>query len=230
MAAPADRDSELEEDGITPRSGSRLYTTQAYWEGRFEREAHHEWLAAWADVKDLICRLIPALDARILLVGCGNSRLAADMADGGFSRLVSTDYSAVVIDRMSAAVGDRGGRITWEVQDMRKLTYENATFDVVFDKAAMDAQLADGGDAWDAPSHLMAVADAILGETVRVLRPGGLYLQLSFGQPHFRKPYLLQRDLWAGLDTHKVPVGLGYFLYAARTHAATARASTEDFH
>jgi hypothetical protein len=71
-----------------------------------------------------------------------------------------------------------------------------------------------------------------MAEAARVLRPGGVYLQVSFSQPHFRKQYLLQRGddeeataardagLWERWQQHTVPVGFGYFCYClTRTHA-----------
>ena len=53
------------------------------------------------------------------------------------------------------------------------------------------------GRGWDA----FVPPPAVWDECLRVLKPGGLYLQLSFGQPHFRKQYLKQgraEDAWSG--------------------------------
>lgn len=93
-----------------------------------------QWLAKYDDVKGLINEYIPK-GARVLLVGCGNSSLTADMAADGYRDLVSTDYSAVVIERMAAKHGDLGGCCKWEVADMMALPYADATFDAVLDKA-----------------------------------------------------------------------------------------------
>jgi hypothetical protein len=39
--------------------------------------------------------------------------------------------------------------LEWLVMDMKKLNFESETFDIVIDKAGMDAILADeGGDVW----------------------------------------------------------------------------------
>jgi SAM-dependent methyltransferase len=238
----------LEDDTVPDAaSGSAPYTRKEYWDSRFQREEHHEWLAAYCDVRDLVRSLIPRSDSTILLVGCGNSRLAQDMAADGYTAIVSTDYSEPVIERMRERAGSCGGRITWEVQDMTSLSYDNGAFDVVFDKAAMDAVLADGGDTWSPPEELLEKTDRIMSEAARVLKPGGLYMQLSFGQPHFRKKYLLNKapaaalpapafesatvsgvacdavqpsgELWApgSFQRFDVPVGFGYFLYTLRT-------------
>lgn len=51
----------------------------------------------------------------------------------------------------------------------------------------------------------------------RVLVAGGVYLQLSFAQTHFRKAYLCQEGLpWVLERVESIPVGLGYFLYVLR--------------
>ena len=69
-------------------------------------------------------------------------------------------------------------------------TFPLASFDAVIDKAGMDAVLADGGDVWDPPSHLLSAARACTHGVARVLRDRGTFLSLSFAQPHFRRAYL----------------------------------------
>lgn len=211
----------------TAAAGSRPYTFRAYWDFRFEREAGWDWLGTWPDFAHLVERELPARDARILLVGSGNSTLPMQMADAGYSRLVASDYSAPVVERMAARTAASHPGIEWRVADMTDLRDVPAgAFDAVIDKAAMDAILADGGDAWEPPSELLATAERVVAETARVLAPGGAYLQLTFAQPHFRRPYLVQRaGRWASLVAHPVPLGLGYVLFVARTPGGAAAAA-----
>lgn len=215
-------------DDTLPRSGSALYTKKAYWDARFKKEEDKDWLCIYADVRDRVRGLV-APSSRVLLVGCGNSSLASDMAADGYSSIVSSDYSAVVIERMRAKVGNMGGSIDWQVQDMTSLTLPDAGFDAYFDKAAMDAVLADGGDTWSPPEELLAATDRIMREAARVLKPGGVYLQLSFGQPHFRRKYLEHAPvagLWAGpVERFDVDVGFGYFLYVLKKKSADSAGS-----
>jgi len=166
--------------------------------------------------------------ARVLLVGCGNSPLTAAMVADGYAHVTSTDYSPTVIARMAPTCPGA----TWEVQDMRRLTYPAASFDAYLDKAAMDALLADGGDTWSPPEGLLATAASVMAEAARVLVPGGVYLQVSFSQPHFRSLYLRPAlthaaggalaDGFASLERRDVASGFGYFAYAMRKPAATA--------
>lgn len=102
-------------------------------------------------------------------------------------------------------------------------TDEGRQFDVVIDKAAMDAVLAAKGDTWDPPESLLLEAHAICESVCSVLRPGGLFIQVSFSQPHFRKPYLMQNPAWwsdEGVCVEKVDAGFGYFAYIARRRSA----------
>ena len=69
--------------------------------------------------------------------------------------------------------------------------FEDEIFDVVIDKAAMDALVAPEGDVWNPEKSVIRKARAMCRQISRVLKPGGYHLQLSFQQPHFRKKYLL---------------------------------------
>lgn len=212
---------------FTPRVGSEPYTRKDYWEHRFSREDSYEWLCRYALVKDLVNALVPDRASRILVVGSGNSSLPLEMSDDGYTDILSTDYSEAVIERMSARAASSHPSVRWAVADMTNLAgLGDGSFDVVIDKAAMDAIIADGGDTWDPPEHLLAVAERIMGETARVLAPGGAYLQLSFAQPHFRKKYLTQvPGRWESLKALPVNAGLGYLLYVARKPAADTESS-----
>lgn len=43
----------------------------------------YQWLASYADIAEHLHDAIPK-DARVLVVGCGNSDLSADMYDDGY--------------------------------------------------------------------------------------------------------------------------------------------------
>ena len=201
-------------------AGSVAYTRRAYWDMRFAREEGcYDWLGTWSAFAHLVRAALPDSAARVLLVGCGNSALPMQMADAGYTRVVGSDYSATVIERMRQRTAASHPGLEWRVADMTDLRgVPDAAFDAVIDKAAMDAILADGGDAWEPPAALLAVAERIVAETHRVLAPGGYYFQLTFAQPHFRRPYLTQGGpgRWASLAAHPVPLGLGYTMFVAR--------------
>ena len=85
-----------------------------------------------------------------------------------------------------------------DMTDMSEL--EDDSFDVVLDKAAMDALLSAEGDVWHPDPTLVILAHRMCQHIARILaREHGHHLQISFAQPHFRKKYLLG---WHYFDSH----------------------------
>ena len=66
----------------------------------------------------------------------------------------------------------------YEVMDCTDLKYENNSFDVVLDKSTIDALLCGA-------NSFLTVAQMIK-ELQRVVKPGGLYLTISYGKPKDR--------------------------------------------
>ena len=69
----------------------------------------------------------------VLVIGCGNSALSADMYDAGYTAIVSVDYSEAVIAQMRTANANRAG-MQWEVMNVTAMTFPDGAFDVVIDK------------------------------------------------------------------------------------------------
>lgn len=212
-------------------SDSRLpptieYTKKSYWDSRFTVESEYDWLCTYPDLKPLLDPLISDLETtlgkrreelRVLLVGTGTSALPRDLAADGYRRVVATDYSETLVSRCLSEQGDYAGCVEWKVADMLDLSeFADEGFDCVLDKAAMDAVLAVGGDSWDLDPVLLTKTDRILSEANRVLRKGGLYVQVTFSQPHFRRRYLESEGAgsWTGLKRQTIERGLGYFLFS----------------
>lgn len=98
--------------------------------------------------------------------------------------------------------------------DMRELKFDDASFDVVIDKCAMDALLVTQKDPWDPEPELIEEVGTYLACVSKVLTAKGIYLQISFGQPHFRKMFLDKQLLYQWTFSYKVfGDGLGYHLF-----------------
>jgi SAM-dependent methyltransferase len=185
------------------------YATREYWDRRFQAEPQYDWLASFEAIRAQLLALPAFADkqARILVLGCGNSSLSSELHAMGYTRLLSTDYSEVVLANNRGRWPD----LAWQFADMNDLSALPGPFDIVIDKGALDAVVAREEDVWDPQPDLRAEVRNILEQVRKVLVPGGLYLQVSFQQPHFRNKYLGMLG-WSH-RVEPVGAGLGYFLY-----------------
>lgn len=167
-----------------------VFKLQEYWEERFEEEENYEWLVNWSKVKDIIKPYLTP-SSRILIVGCGNSSFSADIYDEGFENITNIDFSSVVIQKMSAVHSEKRPNMKWIEMDMTKLQFPENSFDIVLDKAAMDALVVDEGDVWNPKEEVITSVDAMCQCVGKVLTSDGILLQISFAQPHFRTKYLM---------------------------------------
>ena len=86
---------------------------------------------------------------KILVIGCGNSTFSSDLYDSGYTNIVNIDFSEVCINNMIKKHGIKRPFMKWLVMDMTDMAaFENESFDVVIDKATMDALMVDEGDAF----------------------------------------------------------------------------------
>ncbi len=103
--------------------------------------------------------------------------------------------------------------------------YEDQQFDFVIDKATMDVILTDNKDPWNPSEDVITRSTSILLNCQRVLNPNGMFISISFDQPHFRKKLLLHENVkenWIGDNVNEkcqvlnIDHGLGYFMYILR--------------
>jgi SAM-dependent methyltransferase len=165
---------------------------QEYWESRFATEEEYDWLLTFAQVKSHLVPYLPSKTLKILIVGCGNSSFSADLYDAGYTNITNLDSSAVVIEKMRRKHESDRPLMAWVTMDMTATEFEpGCLFDVIIDKAAMDALMVDEGDVWDPKESVCVAADKMCLEMRRLLPSNGLFLQISFMQPHFRTKYLM---------------------------------------
>jgi ubiquinone/menaquinone biosynthesis C-methylase UbiE len=182
------RPDEAEADSDNEDNSNARFGKVDYWNKRFENEEVYDWLVEYEHVAKDILPLLQTSD-RILIVGCGNSTFSRRLYDAGYENIVNIDYSAVVIERMREANCDVS--MQWLTMDMRELDFPSQSFDVVIDKAAMDALVVEEGDVWDPHTEVIQSTHKNCLETQRVLTETGTFLMISFAQPHFRTKYLM---------------------------------------
>ncbi|GAA5827570.1 hypothetical protein JCM5353_001620 [Sporobolomyces roseus] len=197
------------------------YGTKEYWDERYTKEADDasfDWFKTYEEIKHLINRFVPSKTSRIVMLGCGNSTLSRDLYDDGYKRVDNIDYSDVVIEKMKR-VNEERTEMTWVVGDIRDLPFENESVDVCIDKGTMDALLTGVKDVWNPEPEAVADVTAEVDEVLRVLKPDGVLLYLTFGQPHFRRQHLT-RPGWK-LDILEVGEGFAYYFYVLRREDQT---------
>jgi len=172
------------------------YKDPEYWDQRFAEEDSYEWLASYEDIRSIINNTLRKIGskAKILQLGCGNSQLALDLYNDGFEDVTNIDVSEVVIDKMRL----KYPFLKFVKMDMTNLEFEEEQFDLVIEKATLDALLVDSKSPWDLASKGSKQVLEALHNVKSVLRPGGVFMSITFSQPHFRVPLLAQPGLdWA---------------------------------
>ncbi|XP_071783011.1 EEF1A lysine methyltransferase 4 isoform X2 [Centroberyx gerrardi] len=143
---------------------------------------------------------------------CGNSAMSGQMYSAGYRSITNIDYSAVCISAMSARHGDCPG-MSWQQMDMRQLSFPDASFDVVLEKATLDAMMVDEKDPWNVSAQTAAFFHQALKEVSRVLKPGGRFLSVTFAQPHFRKRLYARCEYNWSVKHDSYGDGFQYFVY-----------------
>ncbi|KAF3435628.1 hypothetical protein FNV43_RR22719 [Rhamnella rubrinervis] len=167
------------------RSSNSAYLDPHYWDERFSKEEHYEWLKDYSRFRHLIQAHINP-NSSVLELGCGNSQLSEDLYKDGITKITCTDLSAVAVQNMQKRLLSKGLKeIKVQEADMLDLPFSNESFDVVIEKGAMDALFVDS-DPWNPkPSTVIKVMKMLKG-VHRVLKPDGIFISISFGQPHHR--------------------------------------------
>ncbi|KAK5747161.1 hypothetical protein LTR17_000295 [Elasticomyces elasticus] len=183
-----------------------------YWDKRYaandDDAKRYDWLRNFETLKPFLLAHLPGPETkpRILHLGSGNSTLPIGLSNLGYKDQTAVDFSATVIENMKAAHPS----IEWREMDIRDLTFEAESFDICIDKATLDAMLY--GSLWDPEEEVRANVKAYVDEVTRVLRPGGVWVYVTWRQPHFIKPLISRDGVWS-LDVEVLGGGDGGFEY-----------------
>lgn len=99
------------------------------------------------------------------------------------------------------------------VQDLTEIS--NESFDVAIDKGTMDALMCEKGDVWEPSEQLILDVKREVDEVQRILRPGGTFIYITFGQPHFRRRHLERPGVW-DIEIIQIGEAFHYFVYIMR--------------
>ncbi|PFH34006.1 putative methyltransferase [Besnoitia besnoiti] len=157
-----------------------------YWDERYRRDAEpFDWFQRYAGLKPIFLEVGIEPSWKILVLGCGTSRVSEEMYAEGYKSIVNVDYSSVCITNMQRRCADKEEMTFLQMNALDMSQLGNHEFNLVFDKGTMDCVLC-GDNSFDNVAKM-------LREVSRVLVPGGVYIVVSYGQPNFRLSHL-QRD------------------------------------
>lgn len=148
------------------------YNKPETWQDRYEEtDGTFDWYTTYKELEGVFREYCPpAPEPEVLMVGCGNSGLSAEMHEAGYRRIVNVDIANSAVEKMESMYADLG--LEWKVMDVTAMSFEQDRFDVAVDKGTVDAMMA-GGDG----GH--EVVGAAAADIWRTLRPGGIFLLVS---------------------------------------------------
>ncbi|KAM5356709.1 hypothetical protein ACJ41O_003355 [Fusarium nematophilum] len=176
-----------------------------YWDGRYATSSSdtptHEWFRSFDDLEPYFRRNLfeqpgrtAADNPRILHLGSGDSVVPVEFSQRGYRQQLCVDFSPVVVDLMSERHKDIEG-IEWRRVDVREMTsIDDKSIGVAFDKGTLDAMIY--GSPWNPPDEVQENTSRYLKEVHRTLKDDGVFLYITFRQPHFMKILLNPDGLW----------------------------------
>ncbi|XP_054622715.1 EEF1A lysine methyltransferase 4 [Dunckerocampus dactyliophorus] len=187
------------------------YKDVDYWDERYKVEKCYEWLGGFSKFQHVLEKCIKKDDS-ILVLGCGNSGVSGEMYDAGYRSITNIDYSSVCISTMSARYADRPGMSWWQM-DVRQLAFPDASFDIVLEKATLDALMVEEKTPWEVSPQTARFIHEALTEISRCLKPGGLFISVTFAQPFFRKRLYARSEYDWSIQHSSYGDGFEYFVY-----------------
>ncbi|XP_013147174.1 PREDICTED: methyltransferase-like protein 13 [Papilio polytes] len=154
------------------------FSEKDYWNKFFKKRGNKafEWYGEYLELCGHLHKYIKQKDA-VLITGCGNSSLSADLYDVGYTNITNIDVSEVAIRQMNTTNAARSS-MRFLHMDALNMTFENDVFNVVLDKGTLDALMPD--DSKETNERI----DKYFAEIKRVLKLGGRFLCISLLQTH----------------------------------------------
>ena len=165
------------------------YGDASYWEDRYKscEDPTFDWLEDYSSLKTIISDLnINKETGTVLNLGCGNSEMSEEMYDAGYHNIVNIDISHNVIKYMKERNKQRP-KMTFCQMDVRDIKLESNSVDLAIDKSTIDALLC-GEDSFTNVAKMIK-------EVQRVLKVGGYYMIISYGNPESRVFHLKRKFL-----------------------------------
>jgi len=171
------------------------YGKADYWDERYKaNDTTFDWYVSYEPLKDIIAPLMNN-DSKVLVAGCGNSRFSAQLYDSGIHDITNVDISDVVINQMKNRYKDMD-KMSWLAMNGIEMDFPDNNFDVVVCKATIDALLC-GGNSFHQAYQLNK-------QISRVMKKGGKYIVVSYGQPDTRIDHFRRKKLCWEIEHHTI--------------------------
>ncbi|KAK9169826.1 hypothetical protein Syun_001966 [Stephania yunnanensis] len=174
------------------------YGDVVYWDARYLQESAStfDWYQRYSALRPLIRHHVPT-SSRLLMVGCGNAVMSEDMVKDGYEDIVNIDISSVAINMMKKKHAHIS-QLQYMQMDVRDMSFfPDESFDNVMDKGTLDSLMC----GTSAPLS----AAQMLGEVSRLLKPGGTYILITYGDPSVRFPHLSRASYCWQITLYIIP-------------------------
>ncbi|KAJ9558230.1 hypothetical protein OSB04_012844 [Centaurea solstitialis] len=164
------------------------YGDSVYWDARYVHEAaagSFDWYQRYHALRPFVRKYIPTA-SRVLMVGCGNAVMSEDMVKDGYESIMNVDISCVAIEMMRRKY-EHVPQLKYLQMDVRDMGF---FLDDSFDSCGTDAPIS---------------ASQMLGEVSRILKPGGTYMLITYGDPTVRMPHVNRPAYNWKIDLYIIP-------------------------
>lgn len=186
---------------LLPKSSAQEFQQKDYWDKFFsKRSSAFEWYGEYADLCHVLHKYLKP-SSRILVAGCGNSKLSEDLYDNGFRSIDNIDISSIVIRQMQSRNATKRSEMTYTKMDVLQMSFEDAMFECVLDKGTLDAMFS------STDAETVGKVDTMFGEIGRVLRVAGRYVCITLAQGHILQKLLQHFQSGWLVRVHKVRLG-----------------------
>eukprot|EP01090_Pellita_catalonica_P000025 TRINITY_DN1001_c0_g1_i1.p1 TRINITY_DN1001_c0_g1~~TRINITY_DN1001_c0_g1_i1.p1 ORF type:complete len:158 (+),score=24.27 TRINITY_DN1001_c0_g1_i1:625-1098(+) len=137
------------------------------------------------------------------MIGCGNSIFSEELYRQGYKHITNIDFSETVIQKMQEKYPSKSfPEMSWKVMDCTKMTLKDGTFDICLDKGTLDAILGDDNNKWELEEDAEKSSRSYFSEVIRVLKPEGAFVHITFVQEHFRQLVLKRKEYDWNMECH----------------------------
>lgn len=117
------------------------YAEKGFWMKEYKDDAsQYDWYVQYDVIAPFVKGFVKNED-QILQIGAGNSTLAENLYNDNYKHITNIDISADVVSEMSKHYKMSKIDIKYIEMDMLQLTFADAQFDIVLDKAGSDVLL-----------------------------------------------------------------------------------------